>query len=155
MQVPNSDLPVANHSGPNQIKASLSLWDRNFRTKINRNIKKFTFLMLWVYKCSSWASRNCTVQVFFLKCTRNIRNMFLIVLREYIFHNFEWAEVHKIREVFWVKVRVKWVIFLASFCWLVDFLPTNFKLIDNYKYEVFTHLFSGTNLIFWVCFRAI
>ena len=64
----------------------------------------------------------------------------MAVLREYIFNNVEWVEVHKMSEDFWAKFYwkwviwlkwVKWVIFLASFCWFWDFLLTNHKLKEN------------------------
>ena len=59
-----------------------------------------------------WASGNGTVQICFL---RSSRNMFFAVLPEYIFQNVEWVEVHK----GFLKETALWNENLfASFCWL-------------------------------------
>ena len=42
----------------------LCLWNKNFLTEIYRNIHTFDFKVL--QECSSWASRNGPVQIFFL-----------------------------------------------------------------------------------------
>ena len=49
---------------------SLRLWNKNFLTEINRNIRTFTFKVL--QGCTSWASRNGAVQMFFLTTNRNM-----------------------------------------------------------------------------------
>ena len=44
--------------------------EKNFLTEIYRNVQTFAFQVL--RECSSWASRNGTVQMFFLTSTRNM-----------------------------------------------------------------------------------
>ena len=80
----------------------LRLWNKDFRTEIYRNIKIFALQVL--RDCSSWASRNSAVQMFFMALSRSI---FLAVLREYILSNFEWIEVRKMSEVFRAKLLCK------------------------------------------------
>ena len=54
---------------------------------LNGDSQEYTNICFQVLReCSSWASRNGAVQMFFLTPTRNI---FLVALREYIFHNVE------------------------------------------------------------------
>ena len=55
---------------------------KNFRAEIYRNIQTFAFQVL--QERSTWASKNRAVQMLFLTPTKN---MFLAVLREYIFYN--------------------------------------------------------------------
>ena len=93
-----------------------------------RNINRFDFQVL--RECSSWASRNGAVWIFFQTPTRN---MFLAVLQEYVFYNLEWVEVRKMNEAFERNCIVKWVIFFASFCWLWDFVLENPKLTDKHQ----------------------
>ena len=95
---------------PTPDKILLLLWNKNFLTEIYRNIQTFAFKVL--QECSSWASRNGAVQMFFL--TPN-RNMF----------------AEKFLRFFGRNCIVKWVIFFASFCWLWDFLLENLKLKRN------------------------
>ena len=45
-------------------RSLLRLWKKNFLTDIYRNIQIFPFKVL--LECSSWASRNGAVQMFFL-----------------------------------------------------------------------------------------
>ena len=44
-------------------KSLLRLWSKNFLAEISRNIHTFAFTLL--QECSSWASRNGAVQMFF------------------------------------------------------------------------------------------
>ena len=55
------------HSPPDKIL--LHLWNKNFLMKIYRNVQTFAFKVL--QECSSWASRNNAVQLFFLTNNRN------------------------------------------------------------------------------------
>ena len=78
------------HSPPDKIL--LRLWDKDFLTEICRHIQTFTFKVL--QECSSWASRNGTVQIFFLTTNKNVlagkfvkSEGFLAVLREHIIFN--------------------------------------------------------------------
>ena len=75
-------------------KNILHLWNKKFHAEIYRSIKIFAFQGL--PECSSWASWNGAVQKFFLTPTRN---MFLAVLREYIFYKVEWVKVCKMGEL--------------------------------------------------------
>ena len=70
---------------PPRDESFLHLWNKNFRTEIYRI---FAFQVLW--ECSSWKSRNDAVEMIFLTPTKKI---FLAMLREYVFYNFEWVEV--------------------------------------------------------------
>ena len=114
---------------------SLRLWSKTILTEINKNIRTFTFKVL--QGCTSWASRNGAVQMFFSdneqkhvyfagKSVKSVSS--LAVLREHIIFNAKWIEVHKMREVFRAKL---WIIFFASFCWLWQFLLKNLKLKKN------------------------
>ena len=60
-------LPPTN---PPPNKILLRLWNKNFLTDIYRNIQTFAFKVL--QECSSWASRNGAVQLFFLTPNRNM-----------------------------------------------------------------------------------
>ena len=118
------------HSPPDKIL--LHLWNKNFLMKIYRNVQTFAFKVL--QECSSWASRNNAVQLFFLTNNRNTfagkfkGQRFLVVLRENIIFNVKWVEACKMSEVWLI---VKWVIIFASFCWLWNFLLENLKLKRN------------------------
>ena len=70
-------------------KILLLLWNKNFLTEIYRNIQTFAFKVL--QECSSWASRNGAVQIFFLTPNRKMlarkfvkSETFLAMLREHI-----------------------------------------------------------------------
>ena len=78
---------------------------------------------------------------------------FLAVLREHIFLNVKWVEVHKWVKFFGQNSTVKWVISFASFCWLWHFLLENLKLkriSDNIHWNVWTNIkkFYAWNSIF-------
>ena len=90
----------------------LRLWNKNFLTEIYRNMQTFAFKVL--QKCSSWASRNDAVQMFFLTPSRNIfagkflmSERFLTVLREHVIFNANWVEVRRISDVFRSKLYCK------------------------------------------------
>ena len=51
-------------------KTLLRLWNKNFLKEIYRNTHTFAFKVHQEY--GSWASRNSTVQMFFLKRNRNM-----------------------------------------------------------------------------------
>ena len=99
-----------------------------FFKEIYRNIQIFAFKLL--QECSSWASRNGLVQIFettqskfagkFVKSER-----FLGVFRVHTIFSVKWVKVRKMSEVFLANV---WSFFLASFCWLLDFLLEILKL---------------------------
>ena len=91
-------------------KSFLCLWDKNFRSKIYRNIQIFAFQVLQEY--NSWTSRNGAAQIFFLTPTTI---MFLPVSREYVFYNVEWVEVRKMSEAFWAKLYCNEWYFLLFF----------------------------------------
>ena len=61
---------------------------------------------------------------------------FFAVLREFIFYNFEWVEVHKMSEIFWAKI-------FLYFCWIWDFLLQYLKLKDKLK------IWNFKSFIFW------
>ena len=83
-------------------KILLPLWNKYFLAEIYRNIQAFALKVL--QECSSWASRNVPVQMFFLTPNRNIFagefERFLAVLREHIIFNVNWVEVRKMNEFF-------------------------------------------------------
>ena len=90
------------------------------------NKQTFAFQVLW--ECSSWVSRNVTVQILFLTPTRNIAAgkfvkliRSLAVLCEYIFGNVDWIEARKIREVFKMS---------DLFCYFFFFWPWDFLWLD-------------------------
>ena len=103
-------------------KSFLHLWNKNVWTEIYRNMQTFAFQVLG--KCSSWASRNSVVPMFFLALTII---KFLAVLWEYIVYDVDWVEVRQMSEVFERNSIVKWVMFFARFCWLWDFLSKNLR----------------------------
>ena len=74
--------------------------------------------MLWV--CTFWLSRNGSVQMIHLTPTRHrfskVSKVFGCVAGVYFF-NVEWVKVCKMT-FFKRNCLVKWVIFVASFCWL-------------------------------------
>ena len=87
----------------------LRLWDKNFLTKIYRNLQTFASKVL--QECSSWASR---IDCFFQTPNRKMLagkfanwDKFLVVLREHIIFNIKWVEVLKMSEVFWKKLYCK------------------------------------------------
>ena len=106
----------------------LRLSNKNVWTGIYRDIQTFAFQVLW--ECSSWASRNGAVQMFFLT---QPKIMFLAVFWEYIFYNAEWVVVCKMIRGFWVKLYCKMSDLSSQFCWLWfwDVLPENLKLIGK------------------------
>ena len=118
VQFPKILIKVKNFEtfSPPPVKSFLRLWNKNFQMKIFTNIQKFALQVF--RKCSSWGSRNGAVQTFIL--TPNW-NMFLTVLREYIF-----IMLSELRFVEWIKFFernciVQLVIFFASFRWLETF----------------------------------
>ena len=93
-------------------KDFLRLWNKIFLREI---IQEYTDICFQVLReCSSWASRNGAVQMFFPTTTRNMFDgkfvkwiRFLSLLREYVFYNVEWLEVRKMNVVFWAKIYCK------------------------------------------------
>ena len=106
---------------------------RNFFKEIYRNIQTFAFKV--IQECSSWASTNGVVQIFFLTPHRNLfpgkfvnSESFLALLREHII-----SMSSELKFVKWVRFFeqnriVKYVTLFASFCWFLDFLLENLKL---------------------------
>ena len=93
-------------------KILLLLWNKNFLTEIYRNIQTFAFKVL--QECSSWASRNDAVQMFFLTPNRKMLaekfvkwERLLAGLRQRIIFNVKWVETRKMSEVFWAKLYCK------------------------------------------------
>ena len=90
-----SNLQEMIHSSPRSLpsdKTLLHLWNKHFLTEIYRNIQTFAFKVL--QECSSWGSRNGTVQMFFLTPNRNTSagkflktERFLVALWEDIIFN--------------------------------------------------------------------
>ena len=107
--------PVAlrkSFSLPSPDEISLRLWNKNFLTEIYRNMLIFAFKVL--QESSSWASRNCEVQMFLLTPNRKmfVRKLViweksLAVLPEHIIFNVKWVEVCKMSEVFRAKLYLK------------------------------------------------
>ena len=135
-----------------------------FFKEIYRNIQIFAFKLL--QECSSWASRNGLVQIFettqskfagkFVKSER-----FLGVFRVHTIFSVKWVKVRKMSEVFLANV---WSFFLASFCWLLDFLLEILKLKKKsmmmskvlFSKTCPKHYFQKKNFesfIFWSKFR--
>ena len=92
-------------SPPPLDKMLLRLWNKNFLTEIYRNIQTFAFKLL--QKCSSWASGNIAVQMFYLTPSRNMSvgkslklERFLALLREHIICNVKSVEVRKMSNAF-------------------------------------------------------
>ena len=97
---------------PSLDKILLRLWNKISLTGIYRNIQTFAFKEL--EECSSWASRNGAVQMFFWHQTETclLEKIFkserlLSVLREHVIFNAKWVEVRKMSEVFWAKLYCK------------------------------------------------
>ena len=89
-------------------------------TVIYRNIQTYAFKVF--QECSSWASGNGAVQIFFLTPNRNMfagkfvnSERCLAVLREYIIFNVKWVEFLKMSAIFWVKLYRKMNDFLLVF----------------------------------------
>ena len=66
---PNQRASLRKFLVPLPDKSFLLLWNKRFLMEIYKNIQTFAFEVL--RKCSSWASRNGAVQMFFLTRTRN------------------------------------------------------------------------------------
>ena len=88
------------------------LWNKKSLMEIYRIIQTFAFKVL--QECSSWASRNGVVQMFFLTPNRSMfagkflkPERLLAVLRKHIFFNVKWVEICKMSEVFWGKLYCK------------------------------------------------
>ena len=104
------------HPPPDKIKFDVLLWN-NFFTEIYRNIQTFALKVL--QECISSASRNGTAlfpKIFFLTPNRNMLagkfvnwKRFLAMLREHIIFSVTEieVEVHKVNEIFWVKLYCK------------------------------------------------
>ena len=97
-------------SPSHQIRLRLS--NKNFLREIYRNIQTFAFKEL--QECSSWASRNDAVQMFFRTPNRNMLagkfgkwKRFLEMFPEYIIFNVKWVEVRTMSELFWAKLCCK------------------------------------------------
>ena len=102
-----SSLQEMIHSSPSSVqsdKISLHLWNKHFLTEIYRNIQTFAFKLL--QECSSWASRNGAVQMFFL--TPN---------KYFCWKNGFWLHCGKILFSMPSELkRIKWVRFVAQNC---------------------------------------
>ena len=116
-----------------------------------RNIQTFAFKVL--QECSSWASRNGTVQILFLTPNWNMfagkfvkLESLLAVLRERIISNAKWDEIRKMGEVFEQDYIVKCVILFAIFCWFWDFLLENLKLKTKLWWCSLEHLDKHKNV---------
>ena len=72
-------------------------------------------------ECSSWASGNGPVQMFFQIPTR------IMFVQEYIFCKVKWVEARKVNEVFWTKLYCKMRDFFVSFGWLYFYLDFSEK----------------------------
>ena len=66
---PNQRASLRKFLVPLPDKSFLLLWNKGFLMEIYKNIQTFAFEVF--RKCSSWASRNGAVQMFFLTRTRN------------------------------------------------------------------------------------
>ena len=93
-------------------KNLLCLWNKNFLTKIYRNIQTFSIKVLQEW--GSWASRNGAAQMFCLTTKRNMypgkfanSERFLAVLPEHIKFSVNWIEVRSMSKVFWGKLYCK------------------------------------------------
>ena len=149
------------------------LWNKKSLMEIYRIIQTFAFKML--QECSSWASRNGVVQMFFLTPNRSVfagkflkSERLLAVLRKHIF-----STSSELRFVKWVRFFegnciVKWAIFFASFCWLWDFLLENLILkkdSDDVHWNMWTNikkLYASNNIFkkipsmrFWTIYILI
>ena len=153
-------------------KILLRLSKKIFLTDIYRNIQTFAFKVL--QKCSSSASRNGAVQMFFLTLSRNMyagkflkSDGFLTVLRDHIIFNVKWVEVRKMSNVFRAKLYCK--MSDLSFCWLWDFLLENLKL-KRYSEDVRWNIWANIkdlyarnnifkkiipNMTFWIIYVLV
>ena len=130
-------------------KNFLRLGNKTVRTEIYRNMQICAFQVLW--ECSSLEPRNSAVQI------QNHRpeSFFVCIMGVYFI-----VMLSDLRFVKWVSFFernciLKWVIFFASFCWILDLLPENLKLIDKLQIWVFNHLFPSRNFVFWDSFRTV
>ena len=114
-------------------KSFLRLWSKYFLTEIYRNIQTFDFKML--RECSSWASRNGAVQMFFTDT--NQKHIFGCVCRSIFFILFSELRFVKSVKFFDRNCIVKWVTSFASFCCLWDTLQENLKLEDKLQISGF------------------
>ena len=73
---------VKQHVWRKFFRTFLHFWNKHFWMEVYSNLQTFAFQVFW--ECSSWATRNGVVQLFFETPTRK---MFLAVLWEYIFNN--------------------------------------------------------------------
>ena len=90
------------HTHPPPDKILLRLWKKNFLTETYGNTQTFTFKVL--QECSSWASRNGAVQMFFpapnMLAGKFLKSeMFFAVLPEHVTFNVRRVEVHKMSEL--------------------------------------------------------
>ena len=115
---PNQRASLRKFLVPLPDKSFLLLWNKGFLMEIYKNIQTFAFEVL--RKCSSWASRNDAVQMFFSDTNQK---QFAGKLSELRFA--KWAR-------FFEGICIaSWVIFFDCFCLFWDFLPENLKLIDK------------------------
>ena len=127
MQGPNSELPYETYSVSPILsppphththtpdKTLLRLGNKELNRNIQelyRNIQTFAFKVL--QECSSWASRNDVVQIFFLTPHRRMfagkflkSERFLVVFLEHIIFNVKWVKVRKMSQVFLAKLYCK------------------------------------------------
>ena len=101
----------------------------NFFKEIYTNIFAFKVIQ----ECSSWASRNGVVQIFFLTPHRNI---FAGKFVRKVFGCFgsillSMSSDLRMSEVFQRNCITKCLIFFASFCWFLGFLLEILKLKKN------------------------
>ena len=130
---------------------------------IYRNIHTFSFKLL--QECTSWASRNGAVQMFFVTPNRNI---FAGTLWENIIFNIKSVEIHKLSEVFSAKLYCKmndpsWWFLLAFRLFARKFGVK--KNSDDVHWNVWTNvkkLYTRNNIfkkriqnIFWSIFRFL
>ena len=133
-----------------------------------RNIQTFAFKL--VQECSSWASGNSLVQMFFPTPNRNMfagkfvkLERLLAVLWEHVTFNVKCVEVHKISEAFWAKLYCKTSDFFTSFCWLWDFLQENLQLKKTLMMSTGKKLYARNNffqkripnLRFWIIYILV
>ena len=112
---------------------------------IYRNIQ--TFALKVIQECRSWATKNGAVQMFLLTPNRNMfsgkflnQKWFSLCYGSILF-----SASSELRFVKWVscfekKYIVKWVIFIASFCWLLEFLLENLILRTTPMMSAGTHI---------------
>ena len=90
---PNQRASLRKFLVPLPDKSFLLLWNKGFLMEIYKNIQTFAFEVL--RKCSSWASRNGAVQMFFWHEP------------ETVCRKIEWVEVRKMSEIFWGNLYCK------------------------------------------------